>query len=69
MKKDVVSKYGSHGGGDVRCIESIIKYFTEGVKTSQLTSIDVSVMSHQICHHAEISRQKGGTLEKIEYRD
>lgn len=66
---DDVSLYKHHGGGDIRCVESIIRYFTEGVKTSQLTSIDVSVMSHQICHHAEISRQKGGTQEKIIYKD
>lgn len=64
-RKDVIYPAGTkngHGGGDFGIMKDFVKLLATGVKSSSLTSIDLSVSSHVLAFAAEESRQKGQTI-------
>lgn len=72
-KRDVdITKYTTdfvgHGGGDRIMFNQLIDYLLTNSKSIQLTSIQESVMSHEMCFAAEKSRLNDGEVVTIDYK-
>lgn len=65
---DYTNDFNGHGGGDRVMFNQLIDYLMGGVKPIQLTSIQESVMSHEMAFAAEKSRINDGMVINIEYK-
>lgn len=65
---DYTDDFIGHGGGDRIMFIELIDYLLTGEKTTRLTSIQESVMSHEMCFAAEKSRINDGKVVKIDYK-
>jgi predicted dehydrogenase len=57
-----IGGYANHSGGDVGIIKAFVEYLETGNMPFNLTSIDVSVRSHEICFLAQESSENGGKV-------
>lgn len=65
---DYTADFVGHGGGDRIMFVELIDYIINGNKTVSLTSIDESVISHEMAFKAENSRVNGGKVEEIKHK-
>ena len=55
-----IGGYANHAGGDVGIVKAFVEYLETGEMPFNLTSIDVSVRSHEICFMAQESSENDG---------
>lgn len=55
-------EYKTHGGGDFQLVKQFLEYICNNQRTTHITEIDVSLMSHKIAFAAEESRLENGKL-------
>jgi predicted dehydrogenase len=65
---DYTDDFIGHGGGDRVMFKEVIDYLLTGNKTVSLTSIQESVMSHEMAFAAEKSRVNNGEVVEITYK-
>ena len=58
---------GSHGGGDDGIVEALYDYMATGVKSKQVSEIEISSQNHMIVFAAEKSRENGQVIDLKEY--
>ncbi|MBO4366783.1 MAG: Gfo/Idh/MocA family oxidoreductase [Clostridia bacterium] len=63
--RTLTDDFAGHGGGDGRMMQSMIRYFRDGILDNAVTTIDRSVESHYVAMAAEESRQNGGEVVRI----
>ena len=64
--RNLTDDFAGHGGGDGRMMQSMIRYFRDGILDSSVTTIDRSVESHYVAMAAEESRLNGGAAVRLE---
>ncbi len=60
---------GTHGGGDLRIMDSFVKAVRSGDKRHVLTSVEASLDSHLMAFAAEKSRKEGRVIELADYEE
>ncbi len=63
--RTLTDDFAGHGGGDGRMMQSMIRYFRDGILDNAVTTIDRSVESHYVAMAAEESRLNGGGAVRI----
>ena len=65
---DYTDDFVGHGGGDRIMFIELLDYILTGNKTVSLTTIDESVISHEMAFKAEKSRISEGKVENITHK-
>lgn len=65
---DYTNDFVGHGGGDRVMFNELIEYLLSNKKANSLTTIQESVMSHEMAFAAETSRLKNGEVQEIKYK-